>query len=77
MNKELEFPKNENSMGKRKNETPAKVKTIHKVLSKYTSVDRSLDNGIHESIVFLFNLSAPPAFKVLKQQCFMRKVIEA
>ena len=41
--------------------------TTDKVHLKCDSVDGSIVNGIREQILFSFNLSSPPGYKIIKE----------
>ena len=47
-------------------EKPVMITTTDKVHLKCDCVDGSIVNGIREQILFSFNLSAPPGYKILK-----------
>ena len=43
------------------------ITTTDKVHLKCDCVDGSIVNGIREQILFSFNLSAPPGYKIIKE----------
>ena len=48
-------------------EKPVMITTTDKVHLKYDCVDGSIVNGIREQILFSFNLSATPGYKIIKE----------
>ena len=48
-------------------EKPVMITTTDKVHLKCDCVDCSIVNGIREQILFSFNLSAPPGYKIIKE----------
>ena len=48
-------------------EKPVMITTTDKVYLKCDCVDGSIVNGIREQILFSFNLSAPPGYKIIKE----------
>ena len=48
-------------------EKPVMITTTDKVHPKCDCVDGSIVNGIREQILFSFNLSAPPGYKIIKE----------
>ena len=48
-------------------EKPVMITTTDKVHLKCDCVDGSIVNGIREQILFSFNLSAPPGYKIIKE----------
>ena len=48
-------------------EKPVMITTTDKVHLKSDCVDDSIVNGIREQILFSFNLSAPPGYKIIKE----------
>ena len=48
-------------------EKPVMITTTDKVHLKCDCVDGSIVNGIREQILFSFNLSAPPEYKIIKE----------
>ena len=48
-------------------EKPVMITTTDKVHLKCDCVDGSIVNGIREQILFSFNLSAPPGYKIKKE----------
>ena len=53
--------------GTHKSEKPVMITTTDKVHHKCDCVDGSIVNGIREKILFSFNLSAPPGYKIIKE----------
>ena len=53
--------------GTHKSEKPVMITTTDKVHLKCDCVDGSIVNGIREQILFSFNLSAPPGYKIIKE----------
>ena len=47
------------------------ITTTDKVHLKCDCVDGSIVNGIREQILFSFNLSAPPGYKIIKEPNFI------
>ena len=52
-------------------EKPIMITTTDKVHLKCDCVDGSIVNGIREQILFSFNLSAPPGYKIIKEPNFI------
>ena len=48
-------------------EKPVMITSTDKVHLKCDCVDGSIVNGIREQILFSFNLSAPPGYKIIKE----------
>ena len=48
-------------------EKPVMISIIDKVHLKCDCVDGSIVNGIREQLLFSFNLSAPPGYKIIKE----------
>ena len=48
-------------------EKPVMITTTDKVHLKCDCVDGSIVNGVREQILFSFNLSAPPGYKIIKE----------
>ena len=69
LNTLLGFTKTRYSEGTHKSEKPVMITTtVHlKVHLKCDCVDGSIVNGIREQILFSFNLSAPPGYKIIKE----------
>ena len=53
--------------GTHESEKPVMITTTDKVHLKCDCVDGSIVNGIREQILFSFNLSAPPGYKIIKE----------
>ena len=53
--------------GTHTSEKPIMITTTDKVHLKCDCVDGSIVNGIREQILFSFNLSAPPGYKIIKE----------
>ena len=53
--------------GTHTSEKPVMITTTDKVHLKCDCVDGSIVNGIREQILFSFNLSAPPGYKIIEQ----------
>ena len=67
LNNLLGFTKTRYSEGTHRSEKPVMITTTVKVHLKCDCVDGSIVNGIREQILFSFNLSAPPGFKIIKE----------
>jgi len=67
LNSLLGFIKTDYPPGNHRSEKPAMITSIDKVHLKTDCVDGSIVNGIRESILFSFNLSAPPGYKIFKE----------
>ena len=67
LNKLLGFTNKENPAGTHISEKPVMITTTDKVHLKCDCVDGSIVNGIREQILFSFNLSAPPGYKIIKE----------
>ena len=67
LNTLLGFTKTRYSEGTHKSEKPVMITTTDKVHLKCDCVDSSIVNGIREQILFSFNLSAPPGYKIIKE----------
>ena len=67
LNTLLGFTKTEYTAGTHKSEKPVMITTTDKVHLKCDCVDGSIVNGIREQILFSFNLSAPPGYKIIKE----------
>ena len=63
----LGFTKTRYSEGTHRSEKPDMITTTDKVHLKCDCVDGSIVNGIREQILFSFNLSAPPGYKIIKE----------
>ena len=57
--------------GTHRSEKPVMITTTDKVHLKCDCVDGSIVNGIREQILFSFNLSAPPGYKIIKEPNFI------
>ena len=67
LNKLLGFTKTDYTAGTHRSEKPVMITTTDKVHLKCDCVDGSIVNGIREQILFSFNLSAPPGYKIIKE----------
>ena len=67
LNKLLGFTKTDYTAGTHISEKPVMITTTDKVHLKCDCVDGSIVNGIREPILFSFNLSAPPGYKIIKE----------
>ena len=67
LNNLLGFTKTRYSEGTHISEKPVMITTTDKVHLKCDCVDGSIVNGIREQILFSFNLSAPPGYKIIKE----------
>ena len=67
LNNLLVFTKTRYSEGTHKSEKPVLITTTDKVHLKCDCVDGSIVNGIRQQILFSFNLSAPPGYKIIKE----------
>ena len=67
LNTLLGFTKTDNTAGTHISDTPVMITTTDKVHLKCDCVDGSIVNGIREQILFSFNLSAPPGYKIIKE----------
>ena len=67
LNNLLGFTKTRYSEGTHRSEKPVLITTTDKVHLKCDCVDGSIVNGIREQILFSFNLSAPPGYKIIKE----------
>ena len=67
LNKLLGFTNKEYLAGTHISEKPVMITTTDKVHLKCDCVDGSIVNGIREQILFSFNLSAPPGYKIIKE----------
>ena len=67
LNNLLAFTKTRYSEGTHRSEKPVMITTTDKVHLKCDCVDGSIVNGIREQILFSFNLSAPPGYKIIKE----------
>ena len=65
-----EYPK-----GIHRSEKPVMITTTDKVHLKCDCIDGSIVNGIREQILFSFNLSAPPGYKIIKEPNILYKKI--
>ena len=64
LNKVLGFTQRDYPPGTHTSEKPVMITTTDKVHLKCDCVDGSIVNGIREQILFSFNLSAPPGYKL-------------
>ena len=67
LNNLLGFTKTRYLEGTHRSEKPVMVTTTDKVHLKCDCVDGSIVNGIREQILFSFNLSASPGYKIIKE----------
>ena len=67
LNTLLGFTKTDYTAGTHKSEKPVMITTTDKVHLKCDCVDGSIVNGIREQILFSFNLSAAPGYKIMKE----------
>ena len=67
LNTLLGFTKTDYTAGIHRSEKPVMITTTDKVHLKCDCVDGSIVNGIREQILFSFNLSAPPGYKIIKE----------
>ena len=67
LNTLLGFTKTDYTVGTHKSEKPVMITTTDKVHLKCDCVDGSIVNGIREQILFSFNLSAPPGYKIINE----------
>ena len=67
LNKVLGFTQRDYPSGTHTSEKPVMITTPDKVHLKCDCVDGSIVNGIREQILFSFNLSAPPGYKIIKE----------
>ena len=67
LNKVLGFTQRDYPSGTHTSEKPVMITTTDKVHLKCDCVDGSIINGIREQILFSFNLSAPPGYKIIKE----------
>ena len=63
----LAFTKTRYTEGTHKSEKPHMITTTDKVHLKCDCVDGSIVNGIGEQMLFSFNLSALPGYKIIKE----------
>ena len=67
LNKVLGFTNKENQAGTHTSEKKVMISSTDKVQLKCDCVDDLIVNGIREQVLFSFNLSAPPGYKILKE----------
>ena len=67
LNNLLGFTKTRYPEGTHTSEKPVMITTTDKVHLKCDCVDGSIVNGTREQILFSFNLSAPPGYKIIKE----------
>ena len=67
LNKVLGFTQRDYPPGTHTSEKPVMITTTDKVHLKCDCVDGSIVNGVREQILFSFNLSAPPGYKIMKE----------
>ena len=75
LNKVLGFTQRDYKAGTHTSETPVMITTTDKVHLKCDCVDGSIVNGIREQILFSFNLSAPPGYKIKEPTTVLYKLI--
>ena len=67
LNELLGFTNTHYIQGTHISEKPVMITTTDKVHLKCDCVDGSIVNGIREQILFSFNVSAPPGYKIIKE----------
>ena len=67
LNELLGFTNTHYIQGTHISEKPVMITTTDKVHLKCDCVDGSIINGIRQQILFSFNLSAPPGYKIIKE----------
>ena len=67
LNKVLGSTNKDYQAGTHTSEKPGMITTTDKVYLKCDCVDGSIVNGIREQLLFSFNLSAPPGYKIIKE----------
>ena len=67
LNTLLGLTKTDYTAGTHRSEKPVMITTTDKIHLKCDCVDGSIVNGIREQILFSFNLSAPPGYKIIKE----------
>ena len=67
LNKVLGFTNKDYQAGTHTSEKPVMITATDKVHLKCDCVDGSIVIGIREQILFSFNLSAPPGYKIIKE----------
>ena len=67
LNKVQGFTLTDYPSGTHTSEKPVMITTTDKVHLKCDCVDGSIGNGIREQILFSFDLSAPPGYKIIKE----------
>ena len=67
LNTLLGFTNKDYPAGTHTSEKPVMITTTDKDHLKCDCVDGSIVNGIREQILFSFNLSAPPGYKIIKE----------
>ena len=67
LNKVLGFTNKDYQAGTHTSEKQVIITTTDKVHLRCDCVDGSIGNGIREQILFSFNLSAPPGYKIIKE----------
>ena len=63
----LGFTEKYYGIGTHRSEKPIMITPVDKVHLKCDCVDGSIVNGVREQILFSFNLSAPPGYKIIKE----------
>ena len=67
LNKLLGFTFETYPAGTHRSENPVMITSIDKVHLRCDCVDGSIVNGVREQILYSFNISAPPGYKILKK----------
>ena len=67
LNTFLGFTKTRYPSGVQTSEKPVMISSSDKIHLKCDCVDGSIVNGIREQILFSFNLSSPPGYKIIKE----------
>ena len=67
LNEVLGFTQRDYPSGTHTSEKPVMITTTDKVHLKCDCVDGPIVNGIWEQVLFSFNLSAPPGYKIIKE----------
>ena len=67
LNTLLGFTNKEYPAGTHISEKPVMITSTDKVQLKCDCVDGSIGNGVREQILFSFNFSAPPVYKIITE----------
>ena len=67
LDKVLGFTNKEYQAGTHTSEKPVMISSTDKIHLKSDCVDGSIVDGIREQVLFSFNSSAPPIYKILKE----------